>query len=138
MYSTRIYYQDTDAGGVVYFANYLRLFEKSWFEYLISLGISLPEWEKMGIYVLIRTAFVDLREKLHYGDIVNITTSIKEVKNAYFVLTHAVSKNGQATTKGEIKMVCVDKNGKPKRLPEDFRNRLLAALDSPRTSPGIK
>ncbi|OPY78996.1 MAG: Acyl-CoA thioester hydrolase YbgC [Syntrophorhabdus sp. PtaU1.Bin153] len=130
MYSTRIYYQDTDAGGVVYFANYLRLFEKSWFEYLISLGISLPEWEKMGTYVLIRTAFVDLRERLHYGDIVNITTSIKDVKNAYFVLAHAVSKNGKATTKGEIKMVCVDKNGKPKRLPEDFRSRLLTAVES--------
>jgi acyl-CoA thioester hydrolase len=128
VFTTRIYYQDTDAGGVVYFANYLRFFEKSWFEYLISLGISLPEWEKTGTYVLIKNAFLDLIEKLQYGDVINIETDIKEVRNAYFILTHTVLKDGRATTKGETKMVCVDKTGKPKRIPEDFKARLLLQL----------
>jgi acyl-CoA thioester hydrolase len=128
MYSTRIYYQDTDAGGVVYFANYLRFFEKSWFEYLLSIGISLPEWEKLGTYVLIKTAFLDLLEKLKYGDIVSVNSSLKEVKNAYFVLMHTVSRDGKTITRGETKMVCVDSNGKPKRIPEDFKKRLLNEL----------
>jgi len=126
MYTTRIYYQDTDAGGVVYFANYLKLFEKSWFEYLISIGVSLPEWEKTGTYVLIKNAFLDLVTKLQYGDTVRIVTVIKEVKNAYFILTHTVLKDGKTTTRGETKMVCVDRTGKPKRIPEDFKARLLA------------
>lgn len=54
--------------GVVYFANYLKFFEKSWVEHLFSIGISLPEWEKSGTYVLIKNAFLDLFEKLRYGD----------------------------------------------------------------------
>ncbi len=128
MYATRIYYQDTDAGGVVYFANYLKLFEKSWFEYLVSLGISLPDWEKAGTYVLIKNAFLDLIERLHYGDTIQVETTVQEVKNAYFILTHKVIKNGKTTTRGETKMVCVDGNGKPKRIPEDFKGRLLSQL----------
>jgi acyl-CoA thioester hydrolase len=125
VFSTRIYYQDTDAGGVVYFANYLCFFEKSWFEYLISIGISIPEWEKAGTYILIKNAFLDLVEKLQYGDIIKVVTTIKEVRNAYFILTHTVLKDGKTTTKGETKMVCVDKTGKPKRIPEDFKAKLL-------------
>ncbi|HVN95162.1 MAG TPA: thioesterase family protein, partial [Syntrophorhabdaceae bacterium] len=85
MYSTRIYYQDTDAGGVVYYANYLKFFEKSWFEYLISIGISLPEWESLGTYVIIKQVYLDLIEPLRYGDYVTITSDIIEVKRAYFV-----------------------------------------------------
>jgi len=126
MYTTRIYYQDTDAGGVVYFANYLKFFEKSWFEYLISIGISLPEWEKTGTYVLIRNVHMDLIERLHYGETVHVETAIKEVRNAHFILTHKIVKSGKITTRGETKMVCVDGMGKPKRIPQDFKNRLLA------------
>ena len=130
MFTTRIYYQDTDAGGVVYFANYLCLFEKSWFEYLFSVGISLPEWEKAGTYVLVKNAFLDLIEKLQYGDIINVVTAVKEVRNAYFVLSHTVFKEGKTTTKGETKMVCVNNEGKPKRIPEDFKTKLLLNVSS--------
>lgn len=125
MYATRIYYQDTDAGGVVYYANYLKFFEKSWFEYLSSIGISLPEWEKLGTYVLIKNAFLDLIEKLQYGDTIKVVTTIREVKNAYFILTHTILKDGKTTTKGLVKMVCVDSRGRPKRIPEDFKTKLL-------------
>jgi acyl-CoA thioester hydrolase len=130
MFNTRIYYQDTDAGGVVYYANYLRFFEKSWFEHLLSIGISLPEWETKGTYVLIKNVFLDLIEKLAYGDTIKVETSVKEVRNAYFILTHTVLKDGKATTRGETKMVCVDRTGKPKRIPEDFKARLLARTEN--------
>jgi len=126
MYKTRVYYQDTDAGGVVYFANYLKFFEKSWVEYLFSIGISLPEWEKSGTYVLIKNAFLDLIEKLRYGDIIKVETTIREVRNAHFILSHKVFKDGKVTTKGETKMVCVNEEGKPKRIPEDFKEKLLS------------
>ena len=129
MYRTRIYYQDTDAGGVVYFANYLKLFEKSWFEYLISIGISLPEWEKSDTYIIIRNASLDLIEKLKYGDIIQVNTSLKEVRNAYFIMSHSVSKDGKVTTKGETRMACINGQGRPKRMPEEFRGRLLSHLN---------
>ena len=127
MYSTRIYYQDTDAGGVVYFANYLKFFEKSWFEYLLSIGVSLTVWEDSGTYVMVKTAFIDLIQKLQYGDIIDVRTTVKEVKNAYFVLEHRVLREMDIVTRGETKMVCVDRSGKPKRIPEEFREKLILA-----------
>jgi len=130
MYSTRIYYQDTDAGGVVYFANYLKFFEKSWFEYLLSIGISIPEWEKQDTYIIVRNVTMDLLEKLKYGDTIQVDTSVTEIKNSYFILSHTVFKEGKPTTKGETKMVCINMAGKPKRIPEDFKNKLLKILNS--------
>jgi acyl-CoA thioester hydrolase len=124
MYSTRVYYQDTDAGGVVYYGNYLRFLEKSWFEYFMSLGISLPDWEKSGTYIMVKTVFLDLVEKVVLGDVIETVTSVKEVKNAYFVLSHKISKEGRVTTKAETKMVCVDGKGKLQRMPAPFREKL--------------
>ncbi|HOF57022.1 MAG TPA: thioesterase family protein [Syntrophorhabdaceae bacterium] len=126
MYTTRIYYQDTDAGGVVYFANYLKFFEKSWFEYLFSIGISIPEWERQDTYIIIRNVTLELLEKLRYGDTIQVITSITEVRNAYFILSHTVNKDGKTITKGETKMVCINGKGKPKRIPEEFKDHLLA------------
>ena len=128
MYSTRIYYQDTDAGGVVYYGNYLRFLEKSWFEYLMSIGVSLPEWEESDTYIMVKSAFLDLVDKVRYGDIIHVATSVKEVKNSYFVLAHIISRKSTITTKGETKMVCVDGRGKLKRIPEPFRERLTGNL----------
>ena len=90
MYSTRIYYQDTDAGGVVYYANYLKFIEKSWFEYLMSIGISIPEWESTGTYMIIKNVSLDLIEPLRYGDTITVKTDISLVKNAYFMMSHTI------------------------------------------------
>ncbi|MCX8109789.1 MAG: acyl-CoA thioesterase [Syntrophorhabdaceae bacterium] len=125
MYQTRIYYQDTDAGGVVYFANYLKFAEKSWFEYLLSIGIDLMEWQNQDIYIIVKTVHLDLIEKIKYGDFITVKTSIKEVKNAYFILEHTVFKDEKITTKIETTMVCINGQGRPKRIPDEFRVRLL-------------
>ncbi len=127
MYRTRVYYQDTDAGGVVYFANYLKLFEKSWFEYLASIGILLPNWEKMGVFVLVKKALLDLLDKSRYGDELQVRTSVSDIKNAQFTLIHVIEKDGKTITRGETLMVCVDGLGKPKRIPDEFKKRLLHA-----------
>jgi acyl-CoA thioester hydrolase len=126
MYRTRIYYQDTDGGGVVYFGNYLRFFEKSWFEYLLNLGISLPDWEKTGTFLMVKSVRLNLKEKLHYGDEIEVRTSIAGTKNAQFSMHHEVLKEGRSVAEGETQMVCVDGSGKLKRLPPEFKKRLEA------------
>jgi acyl-CoA thioester hydrolase len=124
MYRTRIYYQDTDAGRVVYFANFLRFFEKSWFERLLGLGISLPEWERAGVFAMVKTVRLDLKEKLHYGDEIETATSVAEVKNAQFSMRHRVRKGDRVIAEGETLMVCVDGSGRVRRLPAEWKARL--------------
>jgi acyl-CoA thioester hydrolase len=127
MFRTRVYYQDTDAGGVVYFANYLKLFEKSWFEHLVSIGILLPDWEKRGTFILVKKVLLDLLDKAQYGDQLETHTSVSEVKYAQFTLIHTIQKNSKIITRGETLMVCVDATGKPRRIPDEFKERLLHA-----------
>jgi acyl-CoA thioester hydrolase len=129
MYRTRIFYQDTDAGGVVYFANYLKFFEKSWFEFLTSIGISLPDWEARDTFLMVKTATLNLKAKVRYGDDIHVITSVAVVKNASFVLFHRILSGEETTTEGETEMVCVAGTGRPRRLPAEFRDRLLAYLE---------
>jgi acyl-CoA thioester hydrolase len=128
MYSTRIYYQDTDAGGVVYFANYLKFMEKSWFEYLLSIGISLPEREKMGTYLIVRSVALELIGSLRYSDMIEVTSSVTEVRGAYFILSHTITRDGKVTTRCTTKMVSLNNEGKPKRIPDDIRNILIEEI----------
>jgi acyl-CoA thioester hydrolase len=129
MYRTRIFYQDTDAGGVVYFANYLTFFEKSWFEFLASIGIHLADWEARDTFLMVKTAVLNLKGKVRYGDSIHVITSVTAVKNASFMLFHRVLCGEETTTEGETEMVCVDGTGKPRRLPSEFRDRLLGHLE---------
>ncbi|HOJ70765.1 MAG TPA: thioesterase family protein [Syntrophorhabdaceae bacterium] len=129
MYKTRIYYQDTDAGGVVYFANYLKFAEKSWFEYLLSIGIDLMEWQSQDTYIIVKTVHLDLMEKILYGDTITVKTEVKEVKNAYFILEHTVLKDEKITTRIETTMVCISSQGRPKRIPDGFKDKLLKQLE---------
>ncbi len=125
MYSTRIYYQDTDAGGVVYFANYLKFVEKSWFEHLLSIGISIPEWEASDTYIIVKNVSLDLIEPLRYADQISVKTTTSGVKHTYFFLSHTIMKGEKKVTSCETRMVCVNRSGRPKRIPEELRDRLI-------------
>lgn len=127
MFQTRIYYQDTDAGGVVYFANYLKFAEKSWFEFLSSIGIYLPEWEDKDTFLIVKEVHLDLKDKIRYGDIIIVKTTVKEVKNAYFILEHNVFKEKKVAAEIETTLVCINSKGRPKRLPKEFKERLIGA-----------
>jgi acyl-CoA thioester hydrolase len=122
MWETRIYYGDTDAGGVIYYANYLKYFEKSWFEYLAARGLSLADWEKKGIYFIIKRVEVDFIASAQYGEMIQVQTVVSEKTGASFTFQHRVilKDNGKLLAEGKNQMVCITKEGKPRRLPEEF------------------
>jgi acyl-CoA thioester hydrolase len=122
MWETRIYYGDTDAGGVIYYANYLKYFEKSWFEYLAARGLSLAEWEEKGIYFIIKRVEVNFITSARYGEMIQVQTVVSEVKGASFTFQHRVilKDNKKLLAEGKNQMVCITKEGKPRRLPEEF------------------
>jgi acyl-CoA thioester hydrolase len=122
MWETRIYYGDTDAGGVVYYANYLKYFEKSWFEYLAARGLSLAEWQERGIYFIIKRVEVDFITSARYGEIIQVQTEVSEKTRASFTFQHRVTlkDTGRLLAEGKNQMVCITKEGKPRRLPDEF------------------
>jgi len=126
MFETRIYYGDTDAGGVVYYANYLQYFEKSWFEYLAARGLSLVDWEQQGIYFIIKRVEVDYISAARYGEIIQVQTEVSEVTRASFTFHHRVilKDNGRLICEGANQMVCITAEGKLRRFPPGFLERL--------------
>ena len=126
MWETRIYYGDTDAGGVIYYANYLRYFEKSWFEYLAARGLSLVAWEKQGTFFIIKRVEVDYISPARYGEIIQVQTDVAHVTRASFTFHHRVTlKNtGRLICEGKNQMVCITTEGKLRRFPPGFLQRL--------------
>jgi acyl-CoA thioester hydrolase len=126
MWETRIYYGDTDAGGVVYYANYLQYFEKSWFEYLAARGLSPAEWQERGIYFIIKRVEVEYCSAARYGEIIQVQTEVSEKTRASFTFQHRVTlkDTGRLLAEGKNQMVCITKEGKLRRLPEEFLQRL--------------
>jgi acyl-CoA thioester hydrolase len=122
----RIYYEDTDAGGVVYHANYLRYFERARTEYLRERGLSVGELAARGsIFPVIRME-VDFRAPGRHDDLLRIETEVLEVgKTSFTVGQQAVrAVDGKLLVDAKVTMVCVNPQMKARRLPEE----LLQAL----------
>ena len=122
MWETRICYGDTDAGGVIYYANYLKYFEKSWFEYLAARGLSLAEWQEKGVYFIIKRVEVDFIASARYGEIIQVQTEVSEKTRASFTFQHRVTlkDTDRLLAEGKNQMVCITNEGKLRRLPEEF------------------
>ena len=110
----------------IYYANYLRYFEKSWFEYLAARGLSLVEWEKQGIFFIIKRVEVDYISPARYGEIIEVQTDVSEVTRASFTFHHRVilKDTGRLIAEGKNQMVCISAEGKLRRFPSGFLQRL--------------
>ena len=117
-YTTRIYYEDTDAGGVVYYANYLKFLERARSEAIYSLGLSNKELlDKEGIIIIVKSCNIEYKKPAKFEDEIQIISKIKEVKNSSFKMQQIIQKNMTIISEAEILLVTVNKEGKPVRIP---------------------
>ena len=127
MLEINIYYEDTDCGGVVYYGNYLRYFERARTEFIKSKGISLTEWQKKGIVFTVSKVEIKYLSPARYGETLLISTELSEIKKASFTIHHVMidKKDGRTIVTGSTRMACVNSNGRPTRLPEEFLEKVL-------------
>ena len=124
----KIYYEDTDCGGVVYYANYLKYFERARTQYLEERGLSVAELIRQGKVFVVVHAEVDYRAPARYGETLQIETIIQEMSPAAMTFCHVVREreSGRVVVEGSAKLVVTDGNGKVKRLDK----ATVAALQS--------
>ena len=124
----KIYYQDTDCGGVVYYANYLKYFERARTEYLEERGLSVAGLMNEGTVFVVVHVEVDYRSPARYGDRLVIDTRVSEVSPASFVFSHVVKNkvNGRTIVEGAARLAATDGQGKVKRLGK----AVVVALES--------
>jgi acyl-CoA thioester hydrolase len=124
----RIYYEDTDCGGVVYYANYLKYFERARTQYLEDRGLSVAGLMKEGIVFVVVHAEVDYKSPARYGETLIVETVISDMTPASFTFAHVLREksSGRVVVEGSARLAATDGNGKVKRLDK----AMVAALQS--------
>lgn len=118
----RVRYEETDAMGVVYYANYFVWFEIARTEYLRRHGISYRELEEKGIYLMVASAQCQYKSPARYDDIVTIQAWIGDVGNASLKFGYSVLVGKRIIATGESVHVFTDKKYKPVKIPEEIRS----------------
>ncbi len=118
----RVYYEDTDCGGVVYYANYLKYFERARTEFIRERGGSLTEYMSEGITFTVVRAEVDYKYPARHNDVLDIRTKVSETKGASFTMDYTVlrKEDGKLVASGITRMGCVNKEGRPIRIPQSM------------------
>ena len=119
--SVKVYYEDTDAAGIVYYGNFLRYLERARTEFLLDHGISIAELHYQGLFFPVIHVDVSYKRPARLGEIINITTEVAEMKNASAVLKSLIFRNGTILVEAYVTFACIDKEGKPRRLPVELR-----------------
>ena len=124
-FAVKVYYEDTDAGGVVYYANYLKFLERARSEAIYSLGHTNSSiLEKYGILLIVKSCNIDYKKPAKFEDILEIVSEIKSFTKTSFLMKQSISRNNEIISDAEIHLVSVDKTGKPSKIPEDLKKKL--------------
>ncbi|EKO3973928.1 tol-pal system-associated acyl-CoA thioesterase [Vibrio fluvialis] len=117
-----IYYEDTDAGGVVYHSNYLKFFERARTEMLRAIGVSQQVLLEQRIGFVVRHAEIDFKQGARLDDQLTVVTSIAELKKASLTFCQElVNPEGHLLCKAIVKVACIDSEKmKPKAMPQSI------------------
>ncbi|EKO3517361.1 tol-pal system-associated acyl-CoA thioesterase [Vibrio fluvialis] len=117
-----IYYEDTDAGGVVYHSNYLKFFERARTEMLRAIGVSQQVLLEQRIGFVVRHAEIDFKQGARLDDQLTVVTSIAELKKASLTFCQElVNPEEQLLCKAIVKVACIDNEKmKPKAMPQSI------------------
>jgi acyl-CoA thioester hydrolase len=116
----RVYYEDTDAGGIVYHSNYLNFCERARSEFFFQKGM-LPVIEDR--HFVVRKISCDFIKSAKFGDTIDVSTKLIEMKKASFSILHEIKKEDMLLFKSEVILVLV-KDGKPQKLTPSIQNTL--------------
>ncbi len=123
----RVYYEDTDAEGIVYYANYLKFAERGRTEMLRAAGIAHPTlWANHGVGFAVRNMTADYLKPAKLDDVLAVHSRLINLRGASMSAEQIVRRADEDLVRLTVRLACIDRNGRPKRLPDLFRT----ALDS--------
>lgn len=124
-FPVRVYYEDTDLAGIVYYANYLKFIERGRTEFVRARGIDQAALRAAtGIVFAVRRVEADYLLPARFGDDLAVETEVETVKGASLVMVQRVTREGDVLFSARVVLVAIDAGGRAARLPADIR-RLL-------------
>jgi len=126
-FSLRVYYEDTDLAGIVYYANYLRFIERARTEWVRALGVDQVALRKeQGIVFAVRRVEADYLRPARFDDMLEVRTDMRAITGARVALTQDVWREDDHLFSSIVTLVALTDSGAPARLPEALRARLSA------------
>ena len=115
----KVYYEDTDAGGVVYYANYLKYLERARTEALTTIGLSnLQIKEKFGALIIVKSCNIEYKKSAHLEDELSIRSFVKSVTKSSFFMNQFITKDEFSIVEAQVHLVFVNEKGKPIKVPD--------------------
>ena len=128
-FPVRVYYEDTDLAGIVYYANYLKFIERGRTEWVRSLGIDQVALKRdHGLVFAVRRVEADYLRPAKFDDELTVTTALSAVAGARLIVEQAVWRAGEKLFSAAVTIVCLSETGAPARLPAELRQRLVPSL----------
>ena len=125
-WSVRIYFEDTDSGGVVYHSNYLKFMERARTEWLRSLELNQADLKKKDkIMFVVANVNIDYKKAARFNDELDIETSLDNIGASKVDLTQNIMKNSELYTSAKVRIACIDSETfKPQRIPKLIKQQM--------------
>ena len=123
--TVRVYYEDTDLAGIVYYANYLKFIERARTEYVRAVGIDQGRMkDDEGVVFAVRRVEADYIKPAKFDDVLDVVTSVESMTPARLVMRQVVERDGDALFEALVTLVALSEIGRPARLPAEIRQAL--------------
>ena len=123
-YFLRIYYEDTDLAGIVYYANYLKFIERARSEMLKEANVNQMDLIKRGYFFVVTSLKADYLKPAYFEDSLEVITEVAKIKGASIILHQTIFRSKKALFEASIRLALLDKSGKAVRLPANIRQLL--------------
>ena len=118
-HSVKVYYEDTDSGGVVYYANYLKYLERARTEALAKIGLSnLQIKEKFGALIIVKSCNIEYKKSAHLEDQLSIRSFVKSVTKTSFFMNQFITNDKTPIVEAQVHLVFINEKGKPVKVPD--------------------
>ena len=123
----QIFFHDTDSGGIVYYANYLKYMEEARTEFLKKRGLSVSTFQQRGLMYVVRKCSLTYRSPARYGETITCDAKIKKITAAQLIFAQNVynKQTSQLLVEAEITLACLTDDLRPVQIPEDLKTKLL-------------
>jgi acyl-CoA thioester hydrolase len=117
----KVYYEDTDAGGVVYYANYLKFIERARTEALVSLGFNNKKIkEDFGALIIVKSCNIEYKMSAHLEDELSVRSFVKSITKTSFFMNQFISRGQDLIAEAKVHLVFINKEGKPIKIPNNL------------------
>ena len=128
-FKTKIYYEDTDAGGIVYYANYLKYFERARTELVYSLGFNHKILkEEHGVFIIVKSCNIHFNKPVKFEDEVEVETTIKKISPVRLVLNQIAKVKDAEHVVADVELAVIEESGKPKKMPNTLFDKFKSCI----------